>query len=119
MKNIGDIMRSVEEAAAKTTQPSFNVGDTIKMKLKVVEGDKTRIHPWEGIVIRKAGQGIGITFTVRKLSFGEGIERTFPVNSPIIDSLQVVSKGKVRRSKLYYLRGQIGKKSKVETTQVQ
>lgn len=119
MKNIGEIMKMVQQGALKNDPPSFNVGDTVKMRLKVAEGDKVRIHPWEGLVIRKAGQGAGATFTVRKISFGEGIERTFPINSPIIESFQVVSKGKVRRSKLYYLRSKVGKKSKVETTQVQ
>lgn len=119
MPNIGEIMSLVEKSAVKGNLPDFNVGDTVKMRIKVTEGDKVRVHPWEGLVIAKAGRGAGATFTVRKVSFGEGIERVFPVNSPLIDNLEVVSRGKVRRSKLYYLRDQIGKKAKVETTQVQ
>jgi large subunit ribosomal protein L19 len=85
------------------------VGDTVKMKVKVAEADKIRLHPFEGIVIRKSGSGVKATFTVRKVSFGEGVERTFPMNSPVIESLKVVHKGMVRRAKLYYLRERKGK----------
>ena len=98
----------------RTDLPEFNVGDTIKMKIKVQEADKVRLHPFEGTVISKTGRGIRGTFTVRKISFGEGVERIFPLNSPVIESLKVVSKGEVKRAKLYYLRGQEGRKSRVK-----
>ena len=94
--------------------PIFDVGDTIKMKIKVKEADKVRIHPFEGTVIRKAGRGLASSFTVRKISFGEGVERTFPVNSPVIDKIEVVSRGLIQRAKLYYLRDRLGKKARVQ-----
>ncbi len=97
--------------------PSFDVGDTIKMKIKVKEADKVRIHPFEGTVIKKTGRGLGAAFTVRKISFGEGVERTFPVNSPVIDKIEVVSKGVIKRAKLYYLRDRLGKKARVKVDQ--
>ena len=97
--------------------PAFNVGDTIKMKIKVKEADKMRIHPFEGTVIKKTGQGSGAAFTVRKIAFGEGVERTFPINSPVIDKIEVVAKGLIHRSKLYYLRDRLGKKSRVKVDQ--
>lgn len=97
--------------------PDFNVGDTIKMMIKVAEADKIRLHPFEGTVIKKTGRGLRGTFTVRKLSFGEGVERVFPIYSPTIDHLEVVSRGSVKRAKLYYLRGRVGKKSRVKQEQ--
>ena len=97
--------------------PVFNVGDTIKMKIKVKEADKIRIHPFEGTVIKKTGQGLGAAFTVRKIAFGEGVERTFPINSPVIDKIEVVAKGVIKRAKLYYLRDRLGKKSRVKVDQ--
>lgn len=112
--NIAERIKQVEQKFYRKEIPSFNVGDTVKMKIKVQEADKMRLHPFEGIVIRKTGKGVKGTFTVRKISFGEGVERIFPLHSPVIDSLQVVSKGKVKRSKLYYLREQIGHKAKVK-----
>ena len=99
--------------------PAFGVGDTIKMKIKVKEADKVRIHPFEGTVIKRTGQGLGAAFTVRKIAFGEGVERTFPVNSPVIDKIEVVAKGVVQRAKLYYLRDRLGKKSRVKVEQSQ
>ena len=97
--------------------PAFDVGDTIKMKIKVKEADKVRIHPFEGTVIKKTGQGLGASFTVRKISFGEGVERSFPLNSPVIDKIEIVAKGVIKRAKLYYLRDRLGKKSRVQVDQ--
>lgn len=98
--------------------PDFNVGDTLKMKIKVQEADKIRLHSWEGVVIAKQGQGIAQVFTIRKVSFGEGVEKTFPINSPFIDSLKVVAKGKVNRAKLYFLRDRQGKKARIASENV-
>ena len=97
--------------------PHFDVGDTIKMKIKVKEAEKMRIHLFEGTVIKMQGQGVSQAFTVRKISFGEGVERTFPINSPVIEKIDVVSKGSVKRSKLYYLRDRLGKSSRVKVDQ--
>jgi large subunit ribosomal protein L19 len=97
--------------------PSIEVGDTIKMRIKVKEADKIRVHPFEGTVIKKQGKGITAAFTVRKISFGEGVERTFPVNSPVIEKIEIVSKGLIKRAKLYYLRDRLGKKARVKVDQ--
>ncbi len=97
--------------------PTFDVGDTIKMKIKVKESEKVRIHSFEGTVIKKVGMGIAETFTVRKISFGEGVERTFPIHSPVIEKIDVVAKGVVNRSKLYYLRDRLGKSARVKVDQ--
>ena len=94
--------------------PEFSVGDTVKMKIKVQEGEKTRLHPFEGTVIRKTGRGVRGSFTVRKISFGEGVEKVFPLHSPVIEDLKVISKGSIKRSKLYYLRDRVGKKARVQ-----
>lgn len=112
-----DRIKAIEEKFLRKL-PDFNVGDTIKMMIKVTEADKVRLHPFEGIVIRKTGRGLKGSFTVRKMSFGEGVERVFPLHSPTIESLKVVSRGTVNRSRLYYLRGKIGKASRVQTEQV-
>ena len=109
------VLHKFEEKHLRKDIAAFNVGDTVKMKIKVQEADKVRLHPWEGIVIAKRGNGVGATFTVRKVTFGEGVERIFPVNSPTIASLKVVSKGNVHRAKLYYLREKSGKGSRVDT----
>ena len=113
-RNLLEKIKLVEQKFMRSDVPDFNVGDTVKMKIKVQEADKVRLHPFEGTVIRKFGKGEKGSFTVRKVSFGEGVEKTFPIHSPVIESLRVVSKGKVKRSKLYYLRNRIGKKSTVE-----
>ena len=118
-KNIGETIREIDKKYLRDDIPDFNVGDTIKMKIKVQEADKTRLHPFEGTVIRKTGRGLRATFTVRKIAFGEGVERIFPLHSPMIDSLQVVSRGIVKRSKLYYLRGRVGKRARVRRKQEQ
>jgi large subunit ribosomal protein L19 len=115
--NISEMIKKVEEKHLKKDLPDFEVGDTIKMRIKVQEADKVRVHPFQGTIIRKTGRGLRATFTVRKLSFGEGVERTFPLHSPVIDSLQIVSKGIVKRAKLYYLRDRVGKKARVKRRQ--
>jgi len=104
----------VEKSFLKQDLAKFNVGDTVKVYVKIKEEDKTRLQAFEGIVIRERGSGLRKTFTVRRISYGEGVERTFPLNSPSIDKIEVVRKGKVKRGKIYYLRNMIGKKSKVE-----
>ena len=115
--NIGEKIRLIEEKYLRKI-PEFNVGDSVRMMVKVAEADKIRLHPFEGIVIKKTGKGLKGTFTVRKMSFGEGVERIFPLHSSVIESLKVVSRGKVKRAKLYYLRHKIGKKSRIKSEQV-
>lgn len=117
--NDGATLRKVEEKYLKHDLPDFSVGDTVKMKIKVQEADKIRIHPFEGTIIRKTGRGLKGSFTVRKISFGEGVEKSFPLHSPVIESLSVISKGIIKRSKLYYLRDRVGKKSRVQREQTQ
>ena len=109
-----DALKTIAAASVKETTPEFSVGDTVKVSVKIQEGDKTRIQVFEGIVIAINGGGISKTFTVRKMSSGVGVERTFPVHSPIIDKIEVVRFGKVRRAKLFYLRGRSGKASRIE-----
>jgi large subunit ribosomal protein L19 len=108
-------LKLVSNKSLRSDIPAFNVGDTVKMKIKVQEAEKTRLHSWEGLVISKRGTGIAAAFTVRKVTFGEGVEKTFPVNSPVIDSLKVISKGDVHRAKLFYLRDKSGKGARVKT----
>lgn len=110
-----DKIKLIEGDAANKKMPGFNVGDTVKVMTKIPEGDKVRLHPFEGVVIAKNGSGIKSAFTVRKVSFGEGIERVFPLYSPAVDSIKVVHSGKVNRAKLYYLRGKVGKETKIES----
>lgn len=118
-KGLATVIQGLEAKYIRTGLPEFGVGDTIKMKIKVREADKVRVHPFEGTVIRKTGRGLKGTFTVRKVSFGEGVERVFPIHSPVIDSIKVVSKGNVNRARLYYLRDRSGKAARVQkTTQV-
>ncbi|MGF1597754.1 MAG: 50S ribosomal protein L19 [Acidimicrobiales bacterium] len=104
----------VEKAQIRDDIPDFAAGDTVKVHVKVVEGNRERVQVFEGIVIARRGSGVRETFTVRKLSFGVGVERCFPVHSPIIDKIQRVSRGDVRRAKLYYLRDRVGKAAKVK-----
>ena len=111
-------LKLVEDKQTRNDIPAFNIGDTIKMKIKVLEADKIRLHSWEGIVISRGGSGSKSTFTVRKNSFGEGVEKIFPLHSPVIASLKVVSRGNVNRAKLLYLRGKTGKGARVETEAV-
>lgn len=107
-------IRAIEQQQIREDLPPFRVGDTVKVSYKVVEGGRERVQPFQGIVIKRHGQGSRETFTVRKLSFAVGVERTFPVNSPKIVKLEVVTRGKVRRSKLYYLRDKVGKAARVK-----
>ena len=93
--------------------PDFRPGDTLKVGVKVIEGERTRVQNYEGVCIARANRGMGSSFTVRKISFGEGVERVFPLYSPNIDSIEVVRKGAVRRAKLYYLRGRRGKSARI------
>lgn len=106
------LINSVEEGFKKNIT-DFDVGDTVRVSVKVVEGDKERLQPFEGVVIARRGGGTRETFIVRKISFGIGVERIFPLHSPIIDKIEVLKKGHVRRSKLYYLRSKKGKAAKV------
>ena len=99
--------------AGKRQLPEFDSGDTVIVNVKVVEGDRTRVQAYEGVVIARSGGGLNENFTVRKLSYGEGVERIFPVYSPMIDSVKVVRRGKVRRAKLYYLRARRGKSARI------
>ena len=108
------IIDAINQENLKTEVPSFNVGDTVKVSVKVIEGNRERIQAFEGVCIAKNGGGISATFTVRRLSFGVGVERTFPVHSPKVADVKVIRKGKVNRAKLYYLRGRTGKAAKVK-----
>ncbi len=99
--------------SAGKTIPDFGPGDTVLVNVKVVEGDRTRVQAYEGVCIGRAGNGLNENFTVRKISYGEGVERVFPLYSPMIDSIQVVRRGKVRRAKLYYLRSRRGKSARI------
>ena len=103
----------LHELVAKRPVPQFEPGDTVKVNVKIVEGDNTRIQAYEGLCIARSGQGINESFTVRKISYGEGVERVFPLYSPMLDSIQVVRRGQVRRAKLYYLRGLRGKAARI------
>ena len=107
-----DKIKLIEAQYLKKDIPSFKIGDTVKVFVKIPEGpDKVRLHPFEGVVISKNGSGMKEVFTVRKVSYGEGIERVFPLNTPSIDRIEVVRSGKVKRAKLYYLRKKIGKRA--------
>ena len=105
---------SVDAASIKRGIPTFRAGDTVKVHVKVVEGNRSRVQVFQGVVIRVHGSGVGRTFTVRKVSFGVGVERTFPLHSPIFEQIEVVTYGDVRRAKLYYLRNLTGKKAKIK-----
>ena len=107
-------IKALEEEQLKKDLPRFKVGDTIRVAVRVEEGDKTRTQNFEGTVIKKQGSSIRESFTVRRISFGEGVERNFPLHSPTVQGITVVRSGKVRRSKLYYIRKSKGKKGKIE-----
>ena len=104
----------VNAATLRDDIPAFRAGDTLKVHVKVIEGTRSRIQVFQGVVIRRHGAGVGETFTVRKVSFGVGVERTFPVHTPIIEKIEVVTRGDVRRAKLYYLRDLRGKAAKIK-----
>ena len=105
---------NLDAASLRSDIPPFRAGDTVKVHVRVVEGNRSRIQVFQGIVIRRSGGGVRETFTVRKVSFGVGVERTFPVHSPVVDRIEVVTRGDVRRAKLYYLRELRGKKAKIK-----
>ena len=109
-----NLLDDVDAASKRDDHPAFRPGDTLKVHVKVVEGNRSRVQVFQGVVIRRHGGGLQETFTVRKVSFGVGVERTFPVHSPIIDKIEVVSRGDVRRAKLYYLRDLRGKAAKIK-----
>ena len=111
---MNDIIRSIEAAQMKEEVPQFNVGDTVRVSSKIKEGNRERIQVFEGVVIKKQGGSSRATFTVRKNSNGIGVEKTWPLHSPKIEKVEVVRRGKVRRAKLTYLRGRVGKASKVK-----
>ncbi len=111
MKNA--IISAIDAATAQTNVPAFNVGDTLRVQVKIKEGEKFRLQAFEGVCIARHNKGAGSSFTVRKLSFGEGVERVFPLHSPVLESITVVRRGDVRRAKLYYLRGRTGKAARI------
>ena len=108
------IIRAIEAEQLKKDVPAFRIGDTLRVSVRVEEGDKTRTQLFEGVVIKKQGSSIRESFTVRRISFGEGVERNFPLHSPTVQKIEVIRSGKVRRAKLYYLRKQSGKKGRIE-----
>ena len=107
------LVEEIGKAAMREDVPDFRPGDTVKVHVKVIEGNRSRIQIFQGVVIARHGGGVGETFTVRKLSFGTGVERTFPLHAPTVDKIEVVTRGDVRRAKLYYLRDRHGKAAKV------
>jgi large subunit ribosomal protein L19 len=109
-----EIIRAIEAEQLRSDLPKFNVGDTVKVHIKIKEGTRERIQIFEGIVLKRQNGGLRETFTVRRISYGIGVEKTFPVNSPSIDKIDVVRRGKVRRAKLFYLRSRVGKAAKVK-----
>jgi large subunit ribosomal protein L19 len=113
-----DIIRAIEQQQIRTDLPDFKVGDTVKVSYKVVEGSRERLQPFQGVVIRRHGAGNRETFTVRKVSFGVGVERTFPVHSPKIVKIDIITRGRVRRAKLYYLRDKVGKAARIREQSV-
>ena len=115
--NLIQQIEAEEIAKAAKDIPEFRPGDTVRIGVKVVEGDRSRVQAFEGVCIARSNKGIGSNFTVRKMSFGEGVERVFPLYSPIVESITVVRRGVVRRAKLYYLRGRTGKSARIAEKQ--
>ena len=111
---MNEIIRSIEAKQIRSDMPKFNVGDTVRVWVKVVEGNRERLQAFEGTVIAKRNGGVRETFTVRRVSYGIGVERTFPINSPRVDHVDLIRRGKVRRAKLYYLRERQGKAAKIK-----
>ena len=109
-----DALKLIAQDSLKAEKPSFEIGDTVRVDVKIRAGERERIQAFEGTVIAKRGSGISETFTVRRVSYGVGVERVFPVNSPNVADVKVIRRGKVRRAKLYYLRNRVGKASKVK-----
>ena len=114
MMNANEIMNALTKDQIRTDLPKLLVGDTVKVYQKIVEGNRTRTQMFEGTIIKKQGGGIAETFTVRRISYGVGVEKTWPVNSPNIEKIEVVRNGKVRRARLFYLRDRVGKAAKVK-----
>ncbi len=112
-----EIIKAIEAEQLKTTLPELRIGDTVKVNVKVVEGTRERIQVFEGYLIAKKGGGVSETITVRRVSYGIGVERTFPIHSPRIESIEVARHGRVRRAKLYYLRDRVGKAAKIKERQ--
>src|SRR6516164_4480507 len=118
MNIIEQLEKEQEVALAKKRKvPEFGPGDTLRVNVKVIEGERSRVQAYEGVCIGRSGGGLNENFTVRKISYGEGVERVFPIYSPAIDSIEVVRRGKVRRAKLYYLRGRRGKSARIAEKQ--
>ena len=111
---MSNVIDALNAATLRDDVPPFRAGDTVKVHVKVVEGARSRVQVFQGVVIRIQGSGVGRTFTVRKVSFGVGVERTFPINSPIFEQIEIVTRGDVRRAKLYYLRNLRGKAAKIK-----
>ena len=111
---MNEIIRAIEKEQIREDLTQFNIGDTIKVHVRIKEGNRERIQMFEGTVIKRQNGGLRETFTVRRLAYGVGVERTFPVNSPIIEKMEVTRRGKVRRAKLFYLRDRVGKAAKVK-----
>ena len=111
---MNEILRAIEAEQMRNDLPNFNVGDNVKLHVKVKEGNRERIQMFEGTVMKRQNGGLRETFTVRRVAYGVGVERTFPVNSPIIEKMEVTRRGKVRRAKLFYLRDRVGKAAKVK-----
>jgi large subunit ribosomal protein L19 len=109
-----DILKAIEAEQLKQNIPDFRIGDTVKVSLKVKEGARERIQVYEGTVIKRQNGGLRETFTVRRISYGVGVEKTFPLHSPVINTIEIVRRGKARRAKLYYLRDRVGKAAKVK-----
>jgi large subunit ribosomal protein L19 len=109
-----DLIKAIESEQLRNDIPDFNVGDTVKVHVKVKEGSRERIQVYEGVVMKRQGGGLSETFTVRRISYGVGVERTFPLHSPKFDKIEVVRRGKVRRAKINYLRGRVGKRAKIK-----
>lgn len=110
-----DVLSSVTNEYMKSDIPAFNVGDTVKVHVKIKEGNRERIQIFEGFVLKRQGGGIGETFTVRRIASGVGVEKTFPLHSPLVEKIEVVRRGKIRRARLHYMRQRTGKSAKIKT----
>jgi large subunit ribosomal protein L19 len=111
---MNELIRAIEAEQIRTDLPNFRVGDTVKVHVKVKEGTRERIQVFEGTVLKKQNGGLRESFTVRRVAYGVGVERTFPINAPIIEKIEIIRRGKVRRAKLFYLRNRVGKAAKVK-----
>lgn len=110
-----DVLKAVAQEYIKTDIPAFNVGDTVKVHVKIKEGNRERIQIFEGFVLKRQNGGIGETFTVRRIASGVGVEKTFPIHSPLVEKIEVVKRGKVRRARLHYMRARTGKSAKIKS----